>query len=377
MTRILVLGAAGAMATVAIDDLLRRTAHELLLTDLGVEPLEQWCEREPRRVTVRRLDVLDAEALATALGDADVVLDATYMRFALPIARAAIAAGRDLVTLGAYHETTLELLALDDAARTAGCCVVPGCGAGPGLIGLLGRHGADRLDTVHGIELYSHLNDPIGMSPGIVLTRLESSVGVAPVREDGELVERPCFGEGRIVDFPEPIGPIRVHHLPHPEPITLPRFVDVPNVTYMLGYGEPEERLVRALLELGLDGERPIAVGRQAVAPAAFAAALLGGRGIEPTRETVNAKRVIVSGRRDGAETQLTYDLAVRCTGASASALVTGVCAAIGTDLVARGGCPAGVVPAEGAFDAPAFIRALGTRNIAIEETCVVRRAAP
>lgn len=364
------------MAAVAIKDLLGRTAHELTLADLNVEQLGAWRERAPERVTTRAVDVQDAAALKSAMADADVVLNTTWMRFALPVARAAIAAGVDLVDLGAYHETTLALLALDDDARAAGCTVVPGSGAGPGLIGLLGKHGADQLDTVDSIELYSHLNDPVGMSPGIVITRLESAVGVAPVRENGKVIEQPCFGEGRIVEFPEPIGSLRVHYLPHPEPITLPRFVDVPNVTYMLGYGEHEERIVRGLLELGLDGVEPIAVGDQAVAPAAFAAALLGGRGIDPARETVNAKRVIVSGRLDGAETQLFYDMAAFCTGASASALVTGVCAAIGTDLIAQGGCPPGVVPAEGAFDAPTFIRGLAERDIAINETCIVQRAA-
>ncbi|MEZ5121846.1 MAG: hypothetical protein R2736_09760 [Solirubrobacterales bacterium] len=54
--------------------------------------------------------------------------------------------------LGSYEETTLELLALDDDARRAGCRVVPGSGAGPGLIALLGRHGADQLTSVRSIE---------------------------------------------------------------------------------------------------------------------------------------------------------------------------------------------------------------------------------
>ncbi|MBS1886191.1 MAG: saccharopine dehydrogenase NADP-binding domain-containing protein [Actinobacteria bacterium] len=375
MKRILVLGAAGAMAAVAIEDLLERTDHELVLADLSARPLEAWPERAPERVTTRAVDVRDAAGLGSAMADVDVVLNTTWTRFAVPVTRAAIAAGVDLVDLGAYAETTLELLALDEEARAAGCCVVPGCGGGPGLNGLLGRHGADQLDAVDSIEMYSHLNDPIGMSAGIVITRLESSVGMALVLEDGELVERPNFGEGRIVEFAAPIGPIRVHYLPHPEPITLPRFVDVPNVSYMLGYGESEEAIVRGLVDLGFTGLEPIAVGDQAVAPAVFAAALLGGRGIDPGRETVNAKHTIVSGTLDGAEAQLIYDMGVFCTGASASALVTGVCAAVGTDLVAQGGCPRGVVPSEGAFDPPSFVGALAARGIAIQETRIVRSA--
>lgn len=372
MARVLVLGAAGAMATVAVEDLLRETSHELVLADLSIERLEPWRSGQPDRVHTRVVDVRNGDALASTLADADVVLNTTYMRYAVPVARAAIAAGVDLVDLGSYEETTLELLALDDDARRAGCRVVPGSGAGPGLIALLGRHGADQLTSVRSIELYSHLNDPIGMSPGIVLTRFESSVGDAPVREDGVLRRRPCFTNSRTVDFPAPIGPIRVYHLPHPEPITLPRFVDAQDVTYMLGYGDEEERLVRGLLDLGFHSEEPVAVGDVAISPAAFTAAAIGGRGIEPTRETVNAKHVVVSGTRDGIDTQLIYDLVVRCVGASASALLTGVCAAIGTDLIAQGG-PVGVVPAEGAFDPSVFLRALAERGFAVQETRIAR----
>jgi lysine 6-dehydrogenase len=372
MSRILVLGAGGAMATVAVEDLLRRTSHELVLADLSVERLEPLRSRQPDRVHTRVVDVRDGRVLASAVADVDAVLNATYMRYAVSVARAAIDAGVHLVDLGSYDETTLELLALDEHARRAGCRVVPGSGASPGLIALLGRHGADQLTSVRSIELYSHLNDPIGMSPGIVLTRFESSVGDAPVLEDGVLRRRPCFADGRTVDFPAPIGPIRVHHLPHPEPITLPRYVDVQDVTYMLGYGDEEERLVRALRDLGFHSDEPVAVGDVSVSPAAFAAAVIGARGIEPARETVNAKHVVVTGARDGVDIELIYDLVVRCVGESASALLTGVCAAIGLDLVAQGG-PVGVVPAEGAFDPPVFLRALAERGIAIRETRIAR----
>lgn len=372
MARILILGAAGAMADVAIEDLLRHTSHELILSDLHLERLESWRTRHPQRVQTRAVDVRDRAALVAACSEADIVLNATLMRYAVYVAQAAIEAGVHLVDLGSYFETTLELLALDDDARRAGCRIVPGSGAGPGLIALLGRYGADQLTSVTSIELYSYLNDPIGMSPGIALTRLESSVGMAPVREGGALHQRQCFAEeGPIVEFPAPIGPVRMHYLPHPEPITLPRYVDVDDVTYMLGYGDKEEGLVRALLDLGLHGDEPANIGGSQLSRSELVAAIVGSRGIEPTRETLNAKHVIVSGTLDGRHTELTYDVVVRCVGKSASALITGVCAAIGVDLASRGG-PLGVVPAEGAFVALEFLQELAERDIAVKETRVV-----
>src|SRR5438445_1959389 len=128
------------------------------------------------------------------------------MRHNVGVTRAAIAAGTALVDLGSYWPETLAQLALHDEAVAAGVRVVPGCGVAPGLTNVLARHGADRLERVESIRMYSWITHPMFTSPGIVVTRLDASVGTSLAREHGELVEHPSLSGQEEVEFAQPYG---------------------------------------------------------------------------------------------------------------------------------------------------------------------------
>jgi saccharopine dehydrogenase-like NADP-dependent oxidoreductase len=204
-------------------------------------------------------------------------------------------------------------------------------------------------------------------SPGIVVTRFDASTGTSLALEGGRLVERPSFsGEEEIV-FPEPYGAQAVHLVPHPEPVTLPRYLAVADVVFKVGYPADETRRIEVLLELGFDRDEPFELDGVAISPRGFAAAYVGRRGIGPSDRSANVKQVQVAGTRDSKTATLDYDFAVEQVGRSASSAITGTVAAIAADLVSRGG-PLGVHPPEGAFDAPAFLAALAERGFAIEQ---------
>ena len=281
------------------------------------------------------------------------------MRQVVAVTDAAIAAGVHLVDLGAYYPETLEQLERHDAAVAAGCRIVPGCGVAPGLTNILARLGADRLDRVDAIRMYSYITHPMWTSPGIVVTRFDASTGTSLVLEDGALVERASFTGAERFAFPEPYGEQEVHLVPHPEPVTLPRSIDVANVVFKVGYPADETGRIRVLLELGFDREPAFEVDGVPISPRRFAAAYIGRRGIGPDERSANVKHVRVEGELAGRQTILTYDFAVEAVGRSASSTITGTVAAIAADMVARGG-PAGVHPPEAAFDPRAFVDGAG-----------------
>jgi len=356
MARIVVLGGAGEMGSAAVADLAQRTDHELVVGDLREAPGVEW----------RRVDVDDPAALREAIRGFDVVLNATYMRQNVGVTRAAIDAGVALVDLGSYWPETIEQLELHDAAVAADARIVPGCGVAPGLSNVLARHGADRLDSVDAVRMYSYITHPMYTSPGIVVTRFDASVGTSLELVDGTLVEHPSFSGDEEIEFPQPYGRQQVHFVPHPEAVTLPRFIDVPNVVFKVGYPADENRRISVLLELGFDADEPFAVNGVEVSPRAFAAAYIGRRGIGSGERSANVKRVIVSGRRDGADVELVYDFAVEHEGASASSRITGTFAAICADLVARGGGRPGVQPPEAAFAPGNVLEALEQRGMPV-----------
>jgi saccharopine dehydrogenase-like NADP-dependent oxidoreductase len=285
----------------------------------------------------------------------------------VPVTDAAIEAGVHLVDLGSYYPETLQQLERHAAAEAAGCRIVPGCGVAPGLTNILARLGADRLDSVDAIAMYSYITHPMWTSPGIVVTRFDASSGTSIVWEGGRAVEYPSFPGEELFTFPEPYGEQEVHLVPHPEPVTLPRTIDVRDVVFKVGYPADETARIRVLLELGFDRDEPFMVDGVAVSPRRFAAAYIGRRGIAADERSANVKHVRVDGVRDGRQTTLTYDFAVEQTGRSASAAITGTVAAIAADIVARGG-PVGVHPPEAAFAPRPFIEALAQRGLVVVE---------
>jgi saccharopine dehydrogenase-like NADP-dependent oxidoreductase len=367
VSRILVLGGSGEMGSAAVADLVERTDHEITVGDIRPDAARTLLRRLGAPERVIRVDVNDPVSLAAALAGTDVVLNATYMRYNVPVTDAAIAAGVHLVDLGSYYPETVAQLERHEAAVAAGCRIVPGCGVAPGLTNILARLGADQLDRVEAIRLYSYITHPMWTSAGIVITRFDASVGTSVVFEDGNLVERPSFSGDEVIAFPEPYGEQHVHLVPHPEPVTLPRSIDVANVIFKVGYPADETRRIEVLLELGFDRETPFDLDGVAISPRRFAAAYVGSRGIAVDERSANVKQVRVEGVRDGTSLTLVYDFAVERVGQSASSAITGTVAAIAADMVAREG-PVGVHPPEGAFEARAFIDALAARGLTVDE---------
>jgi saccharopine dehydrogenase-like NADP-dependent oxidoreductase len=353
------------MGSAAVADLVERTDHEVTVGDLRPEAAALLLRRSGAPERVLRVDVEDPQSLRAALAGAEVVLNATYMRHNVLVTDAAIAAGVHLVDLGSYYPETLQQLERHDRAVQAGCRIIPGCGVAPGLTNVLAKLGAEALDRVDAIGLYSYITHPLWTSPGIVVTRFDASVGTSLAFEDGRLIEHRSFSGQERIAFPEPYGEQEVHFVPHPEPVTLPRYLQVPNVVFKVGYPADEERRIRVLLELGFAREEPFELDDVSISPRGFAAAYIGSRGIDSTDRSANVKQVRVDGIRDGRPVTVLLDFAVERTGRSASSAITGTCAAIAADLVSRGG-PTGVHPPEGAFDPTVFVGALAERGLTI-----------
>lgn len=372
MAKFLVLGGTGEMGSVAVRDLIAHTDHEVTIGDLRVERARELLSDMGAPENVRRIDVSDpAETLAGEFRQFDLILAATLMRHNLNVTDAVIAAGVHQVDLGSYFVDTEAQLERDARARSAGSRIVPGCGVAPGLTNVLAGLGASRLDHVDSIDMYSYITHPMYTSPGIVVTRFDASTGTSLQLREGERIERPSFGDQETVVFAEPYGAHHVHNVPHPEIITLPRYIDVKNITFKVGYTDEEENRIRTLLSLGLDSDEPFAFGEHAISPRAFISAYVGRRGLGESEESVNIKRVVVSGLRDGESRAHVFDFAVESAGrVSASSLVTGTVAAVAAGMVVEGGV-FGVVPPEAGLDADEFLSRLALRGLTVDETVV------
>jgi saccharopine dehydrogenase-like NADP-dependent oxidoreductase len=145
MTRVLLLGAGNIGAAIA----------QLLITTEGFTVTagdrdEDALAALPQGVTRRTLDIADERALAAALADADVVINALPYFFSLPVALAAKAARVSYFDL---TEDVATARAIRELASDAGCAFMPQCGLAPGFISIAAHDVIKRFEKPHKARL--------------------------------------------------------------------------------------------------------------------------------------------------------------------------------------------------------------------------------
>ncbi|MDJ0787638.1 MAG: saccharopine dehydrogenase NADP-binding domain-containing protein [Myxococcota bacterium] len=230
---------AGGMGRVAIETAAAfEGVGEIVVADLdaaSAEAVVARCAASSRtKMRAVSIDVTDAAALGELLRPADVVLNTTgpFYRLGVPVLRGAIDAGCHYLDICDDWEPTLEMLALDDAARSQGVLAVIGMGASPGLSNLMARQACERLDRVDdlytawpidgGNETDDSLDEVAeaggGMSAAL-LHWMQQISGEIQVVEGGQLVSRSPLAPVDL-DFPG-VGKGTAYTVGHPEPITL------------------------------------------------------------------------------------------------------------------------------------------------------------
>ncbi len=264
MSRVLVLGGSGEMGSAAVADLVERTDHEVTVGDIRTEAAATLLRRLGAPERVVRVDVDDPASLAAALADTEVVLNATYMRH--NVAGHRRRRSRPASTSSTSARTTRRRSnssIATRAAEAAGCRIVPGLrrGAGPDQHPRPARRRPAR---------------PGRRGSGCTRTsptrcgrrRASSSPASMPAPAPRSCSRRASWSSGRRSRrrsdsrFPEPYGEQEVHLVPHPEPVTLPRSIDVADVVFKVGYPADETRRIEVLLELGFDRDGAVRARR-------------------------------------------------------------------------------------------------------------------
>ena len=355
--RIVVIGGAGAMGSALSADLAAcEEVSELVVADADGARAERLVRATGSpRASALALDVDDREAALRALEGADVLVNCTSFTLFDRVIALALEAGVNYADL--ISEPTVEQRR---AAERAGITAVSGLGASPGLTNVLVRHASAWLHELEEVHVSWASFRTIAPSPGLLDTILWELSDACPTRQvyvNGRF-ERAGFMEGsRLVEFAPPLGRQRVYYVPHPETVTLPR--SFPSLRFCAVRGTWRPKLmedVRVLNEYGLLDPDAIETTKERIW------ARFGGRGDEePWRLFVNVE---VVGRRDGALWRRVYDASHPDWGQEGTGKMTGICAAVGAQLLARhGGTRPGFVDPEEEFDPEEFLRELAGRG--------------
>lgn len=154
-----ILGA-GMQGTAAAYDLAKfANPASIKLGDLSLEQAEKSAHRVntltgERFCTAHQVNAMRPDSLSEFLKGVDVLLSCVPYWMHPEIAKIAIECKVHMLDLGGNTEITMQTLALDEVAKSAGVTLIPDTGLAPGLVNSIGLGLIERLDTVDSVKLY-------------------------------------------------------------------------------------------------------------------------------------------------------------------------------------------------------------------------------
>jgi len=366
--KVLVLGC-GEMGSSAIKDLYRHgTFKEIIVATRSMDKFKKLhpeLKGRPVNVSVHTFDVTDHEQLVALMKGCEVVVNCVGPNYKheVNIAKAAIKAKVNLIDINDDYETTYEMIELDDEAKEAGIIIVLGLGASPGINNVFAKAASDQLETVDEIHTTWVMSgaDPGGLALSYHL--LYSLSGRALTYQNGEMVEVESFVDGKErMEFLEPVGPLDVYHVGHPEQVTLSRvFKSAKIVNDKATFHPPYVNdLIRNLGQMVRDADGPIQFNGMSVDPMDFAAAYFHQK-CKSLRNIPKegALRVDVKGKRNGENKIITY------TSSGVITSGTGTPASMGAQMLIDGYIQGkGVRAPEECVDWREFVKTIVSRQI-------------
>jgi saccharopine dehydrogenase (NAD+, L-lysine-forming) len=363
--KVTVLGGAGTIGSMAARILASSGMFsEVVIGDVAFERAKKLAsEIGVKGVSAVKIDVTDSSKLQKTIRGSDVILSCVgpFYKYAPIVLKTSIAAGVNHVDICDDVDATEALLKMDAEAKKAGISALIGMGSSPGVANVLVRFCADMLlDEVEAIDIYHAHGGEEAEGPAVVKHRIHSMIIPVPMFLDGEFKTVKVLEESgkaleEDVEFAD-VGTYRVYAYPHPETITLPRYIKGVRRVTNLGLVLPPAyaELIKGIVRLGMTSEEPIEVNGKKIAPIDFAVAfalhqrpkLLKEAGIT---EPMGCLKIVVKGKKKGQPNTYVFSMASRGMGMREG---TGVPAALGTMLMAMGKIKLkGVFPPEAAVN--------------------------
>ncbi|MGD8740323.1 MAG: saccharopine dehydrogenase NADP-binding domain-containing protein [Desulfobacterales bacterium] len=370
--RALIIGGVGGMGQGVARDLIKQEkVTSVILADLFPDPQRLSTKlRENEKTELVKMDVNDHESMVNAFKEVNVVINTAgpFYKTAVPVAKAAVAAKVNYIDICDDYEGTEILFnsEIDNLAREAGITVLTGMGSDPGTNNVLVKWYADRLDEVDDIYLYWVVS--IAELAGAAWDHsLHMTLGKIPQYINGELVYVEGGTEVVAEQFLEPLGTCHVRYVGHPQPLTLPKYINGVKNVIIKGALIPlwVDELIKEQKDTGFLGTAPIDIKGVQVTPYDLALKLWEtipeGRDNGPQSSGL---KVIVNGKRNGNSVTYTADMVGRM------APGTGLPASIASLMMDAGDVTeTGVVAPEGCIDPDKFLSAFIKRGARIHQT--------
>jgi len=255
--KILVLGGAGDIGSGIAEALCSSPIDRVVVGDINYPKarfVAEFLKSRGCNVEAVKVNALDMNSLRDASSDVDVVVNSVgpFYKYGYEIAKNIVSLGLNFVDVCDDYDAVEKILGLNEEAARRGVLGVVGFGWTPGLSNILALHASSELREVDSIDIYwvGSAADSRGLA--VVMHLFHSLIGKVPMYINGSRVYVEAGSGAVAVEFPKPIGRVKLYYTGHPEPITLPKYVNVRNrVTVRGGLVPPwQSDLAKLLLRL-------------------------------------------------------------------------------------------------------------------------------
>jgi len=370
--QVIVVGGAGTMGQGVARDLIKQDKiTKVTLGDIVTDPNRlQEKLRASDKVSLVKIDVNDHEGLVEAIKGNDVVVNTAgpFYKTAVAVARAAVEAGVNYIDICDDYEAVPILFSsdIDEKAKKAGVTVLTGMGSDPGTNNVLVRWYASKLDQVEEIKLFWVVS--IAELHGAAWDHsLHMVTGELPQYIDGKLVHVEGGTGEETATFLDPLGTCVMRYVGHPQPITIPKYIEGVKNVIIKGALIPTwvDELIKEQRDTGFLSTEPIDLKGTKVVP--YDLTLKMWEKIPEGRDNgpqASGLKVIVKGIRGDNRVTYTADMVGRM------APGTGLPASIAALMMEDGYVTVkGVVAPEGCIDPEKFLSEFIKRGARIHQT--------
>jgi len=383
MSKIVVLGGAGAMGQVIVRDLVKTSkCDEIVIAEFNLQAAEALRkEINSPKLHAQFADLTKTAELSKLLQGATVLINSTPYVFNVSVMEAALAAGCHYLDLGGLFHVTKKQLELHERYVKANLLAVLGMGAAPGMTNIMAAEGAQELDKIDDIDIVVGCIDFVELDHPLVLpyaidTILDEYTKEPMVFENGDYKPKPPMSGEIELDFPEPVGKCKAILTLHSEVLTIPKsFADkgLRGTTFRLGLPSAMHDKLKFLVELGFGGSKEVQTDKSSFVPRKVLAKMLSQFPIpQCVPDDCEAVRVDVIGSKGGAKKTIRVESIIRADTewkVSCGAYDTGVPPSIVAQMIADGTITdRGVLAPEVCVPRKEFFDALAKRRITIEK---------
>ena len=384
MQTIIVLGGAGAMGQIIVQDLAGTAKdHKVIIGDFNIEGNERIAELTKRpNVTAEKVDIKNEESLVALLRKGQCVVNSAPYYFNVEVMKAALKAGCSYVDLGGLYHMTMKQLPLHEEFKKQKLFAVVGMGAAPGTTNILAAAAARDLDKVELIDIacgsadFAEASSHPFFPPYMLDTLFDEYSKDAMVFENGVAEGRNPLAMQKNIEFGEPVGTQPAIYTLHSEVATLPmtyKDKGIKNCYFRLALPREFHEKLKLFVELGFGKTDPIETAEGKFHPRKILAHMIAQIPyVKPPVNDIEILRVDVKGTKGGEDVHIVMFETAHSDpkrGISSGDLNTGVPPSIVAQMIVDGKIKEhGVLPPEIAVDPDLFFAELEKRNCTIKK---------